>query len=102
MPASTLTNARSLKPALDRLYAGFNCADSAVDPIQIVRRYQHAEDREVVGFLAAALAFGRVASVLQSVERLLALLGRRPAAAVRRFDPRRAKLLVELWAGLKS
>ena len=29
----------ALKPALDRLYADFNYADSATDPIQIVRRF---------------------------------------------------------------
>ena len=40
-------------------------------------------------FCAAALAFGRVASVLQSIERLLAIMGDRPAAYVRQFDPRR-------------
>jgi uncharacterized protein (TIGR02757 family) len=78
-----------LKPELDRLYTGFNYPDSAADPIQIVRRYQRPDDREVVGFCAASLAFGRVASVLQSIERLLAIVGDRPADFVRRFDPRR-------------
>jgi uncharacterized protein (TIGR02757 family) len=43
----------------------------------------------VVGFVAAALAFGRVASVLQSIERLLAVAGDHPADYVRHFDPRR-------------
>ena len=78
-----------LKPALDQLYAGFNSPDSATDPIQIVRRFSRNDDREVVGFVAASLAFGRVLSVLQSIERVLAVIGRRPAAYVRRFDPRR-------------
>jgi uncharacterized protein (TIGR02757 family) len=78
-----------LKPTLDRLYASFNLADSAVDPIQIVRRFERSDDREVVGFCAAALAFGRVASVLQSIERLLAIMGDRPAEYVRRFEPER-------------
>jgi uncharacterized protein (TIGR02757 family) len=78
-----------LKPVLDRLYADFNYPDSAMDPIQIVRRYTRQEDREVVGFVSAALAFGRVSSVLQSIERVLAVLGPAPAAYLRRFDPRR-------------
>jgi uncharacterized protein (TIGR02757 family) len=78
-----------LKPALDRLYADFNSPDSAADPIQIVRRFARPDDREVVGFIAASLAFGRVTSVLQSIERVLAVAGRSPAAYVRRFDPRR-------------
>lgn len=78
-----------LKAALDRLYADFNVENSATDPIQIVRRFHAPDDREIVGFCAAALAFGRVASVLQSIERLLAVMGPRPAAYVRQFDPRR-------------
>jgi uncharacterized protein (TIGR02757 family) len=78
-----------LNVVLDRLYADFNQANSATDPIQIVRRFGRPDDREVVGFCAAALAFGRVTSVLQSIERLLTLMGKHPAAFVRSFDPSR-------------
>ena len=78
-----------LRQVLDRLYSDFNDADSATDPIQIVRRYPRPDDREVVGFVSAALAFGRVMSVLQSIERVLAVMGPAPAAYLRRFDPRR-------------
>ena len=92
-----------LKTTLDRLYTGFNYPDSATDPIQIVRRFERPDDREVVGFIAAALAFGRVASVLQSIERLLAITGDHPAEYVRRFNPRRATRafapLVHRWIG---
>ena len=79
----------ALKEVLDRLYSEFNYPDSATDPIHIVRRYSRNDDREVVGFVAAALAFGRVASVMQSIERVLAIAGPRPAAYVRAFEPRR-------------
>lgn len=78
-----------LRPALDGLYATFNDPHSAADPIQIVRRFDRGDDREVVGFCAGALAFGRVSSVLQSIERLLSVMGPRPADYVRAFDPRR-------------
>lgn len=47
----------TLKPVLDRLYAEFNIPDSATDPIHIVRRFERPDDREVVGFIAASLAF---------------------------------------------
>ena len=53
-------------PRLDALYQDYNREDAAADPIQIVRRYSDPADREVVGFCAAALAFGRVASVLNT------------------------------------
>src|SRR5262245_13017343 len=78
-----------LGPALDELYTSFNYANSATDPIQIVRRFDRPDDREVVGFVAGGLAFGRVASVLQSIERVVAVMGPRPAQFIRTFDPRR-------------
>ncbi len=77
----------SLKLQLDRLYASFNQPDSALDPIQIVRRYPRLADREVVGFLASGLAFGRVVSVMASVEAVCRALGPEPARFVRAFDP---------------
>src|SRR5262245_18309525 len=92
-----------LRPALDELYESFNTPGSATDPIQIVRRFDRPDDREVVGFCAAALAFGRVASVLQSIERIVAVLGDRPAEYVRRFDPARESprfsSIVHRWIG---
>lgn len=78
-----------MKDALDRLYASFNHPDSALDPIQIVRRYPRVDDREVVAFVAAGLAFGRVASVMASIEAVCAVLGPSPAAFIRQFDPDR-------------
>jgi uncharacterized protein (TIGR02757 family) len=74
---------------LDRLYGAFNVADSASDPIQIVRRFDLPADREVVAFCAAALAFGRVGSVLGSIERVVALMGEHPGDYVQHFEPKR-------------
>ena len=91
----------SLSNALDRLYAAFNHPESAFDPIQIVRRYERLADREVVAFVASGLAFGRVASVVASVEAVCRVLGPAPAAFVRQFDPRRdaepLRPLVHRW-----
>ena len=81
----------SLGQRLEDLYRTFDHINSATDPVHIVRRYRAPEDREIVGFCAAALAFGRVASVLQSIESLLAVMGPRPAAFVRSFDPARQR-----------
>jgi uncharacterized protein (TIGR02757 family) len=89
------------KARLEELYRSFDHVTSASDPVHIVRRYEAPDDREVVGFCAAALAFGRVASVLQSVESLLDVMGPHPAAFVRRFEPvrhgRRIEPLVHRW-----
>lgn len=86
--AATIPLRSVLKPALDQVYIGFNAPDSATDPIQIVRRFTRRADQEVVGFCAGALAFGRVASVLQSIERVVAVMGDNPGEYVRRFEPR--------------
>ena len=86
---------------LERLYDDFNREDSTTDPVQIVRRYRAPADLEIVGFCASALAFGRVASVLNSVESLAAILGPHPAGYVRSFDPSAAhpelRALVHRW-----
>jgi uncharacterized protein (TIGR02757 family) len=74
---------------LDDLYRTFDHVNSASDPIHVVRRYGQPDDREIVGFCAAALAFGRVASVLQSIEALLRVIGPHPASFVRTFDAAR-------------
>jgi uncharacterized protein (TIGR02757 family) len=93
--------ASRLGPRLERLYEDYNREDSAADPVQIVRRYTKPEDQEVVAFCAAALAFGRVASVLNSVDTVVRVMGPEPAAYVRRFDPAAAhpelRAMVHRW-----
>jgi uncharacterized protein (TIGR02757 family) len=78
----------SLGPRLDALYRDFNHADAIADPVNLVRRFASPPDREVAGFCAAALAFGRVASVNGSIETVFGLMGPSPAAFIRSFEPR--------------
>ena len=86
---STRHSARSrLRDHLEPLYASFNHERSATDPIELVRPYADPADREIAGFIASALAFGNVVSVMQSVGTVLALMGPSPSAYVRQFDPR--------------
>jgi uncharacterized protein (TIGR02757 family) len=81
----------SVRSALDRLYDSFNYPESVADPVDRVRRYPDAADREVVAFIAAGLAFGRVASVLSSIDRVLSVLGDRPGRVVRELDVERTR-----------
>jgi uncharacterized protein (TIGR02757 family) len=98
---ATRRRSNHFQSRLDDLYRTFDHPDAASDPVHIVRRYTAPDDREVVGFCAAALAFGRVASVLQSIESLLAVMGPHPAAFVRSFDVARSRAhldpLVHRW-----
>jgi uncharacterized protein (TIGR02757 family) len=79
--------AASMASALDRLYHDYNREDAAADPIHLVRPFAGSADREIAGFCAAALAFGRVASVIASIQMLFRIMGPHPAAYVRAFDP---------------
>jgi uncharacterized protein (TIGR02757 family) len=58
------------------------------DPLVFAHRYTDPADREVVAFVAASLAFGRVASIQASVARLLSVLGPSPAAFLDEWDER--------------
>jgi uncharacterized protein (TIGR02757 family) len=90
-----------LAERLQSLYRDYNREDSASDPVHKVRPFPEPADREIAGFCAAALAFGRVASVLNSIDALLKVMGPHPAAFVREFDPRRApaglRAIVHRW-----
>ncbi len=90
-----------LSSRLDSLYHDYNRIDSASDPIDRVRPFTDPADREIAGFCAGALAFGRVASVLNSIDVLLAAVGPSPAAFVREFEPERApasmRAMVHRW-----
>jgi uncharacterized protein (TIGR02757 family) len=95
-PGSGIRDPRgALAPRLEDLYRTFDHVNSASDPVHIVRRYRAPEDREVVGFCAAALAFGRVASVLNSIETLLAAIGPHPASFVRSFETARDRAAID-------
>jgi uncharacterized protein (TIGR02757 family) len=100
-PRAAPAGPAGLREPLERLYRTFDHLNSASDPVHLVRRYRARDDREVAGFCAAGLAFGRVASVLRSIESLFSVMGPSPSAFVRRFDPvvddRRLAALGHRW-----
>jgi len=70
-------NLRAIGAALDRVMATCDVpARLAIDPVSIVHRYQHRSDRELVGLLASAVAFGNVKAFRVKLEQALARLGR--------------------------
>lgn len=81
--------AAKLGSRLEPLYAAYNRAAGARDPIELVRPYAADDDREIAAFVAAGLAFGNVRAVMQSVRTVLEVMGPSPAAFVRSFDPKR-------------
>jgi uncharacterized protein (TIGR02757 family) len=83
-----------LKAILDQLYTRYNHRRLIPpDPLQFVYRYDLAADREVVGFLASALAYGRVEQITRSLEDLLGRMGEHPSGFVLSFgQPQRKDL----------
>lgn len=74
---------KQIRDALDRLYGTYNRFDRiAPDPLQFVYRYDNRQDREIVGFLAAVLAYGRVLQIQRSLTDLLDRMGSSPCAFV--------------------
>jgi len=90
-----------LSARLESLYCDYNRVDSASDPVHKVRPFSDPADREIAAFCAGALAFGRVASVLNSIDTLFAVIGPRPAQFVREFEPEKAsremRAMVHRW-----
>lgn len=82
----SFTAVRNLSPRehllgqkLELLYRKYGAATQGSDPIVFIRPYARPEDREVVGWIASAFAYGRVAMIQASVQRILEALGPRPA-----------------------
>ncbi|MBE0535939.1 MAG: TIGR02757 family protein [Phycisphaerae bacterium] len=85
-----------LKGCLEQIYSRYNRRELiAPDPLQFVYRYAHTADKEIAGFLAAVLAYGRVRQIEKSVDRLLGLMGPHPAVFVRNFDLRKRAVFAD-------
>ena len=77
-----------LRRRLDRLYRRYDHRFVDPDPLQFVRSQRSDADREVVGLLASALAYGNVHQIKRSIAAALEVLAPRPAEAIRRLEPR--------------
>jgi uncharacterized protein (TIGR02757 family) len=100
----TVTSALRRREAFEALVRTAGPRRIEHDPVLFAHRYDDPADREIVAFLAAALAFGRVRSILDSVEDLLRRLGPSPRTVVASFRSvsrldRRLDGFVHRWIG---
>ena len=74
----------------ERLEALLHDCDSALrrrqDPVDFIHQYDEPIDQEVVGLIAASLAFGNAKAARRSVERVLSALGGSPATTIVEAD----------------
>lgn len=81
------SNIEQLHEVLEGLYRKYNRFELIKpDPLQFVYRYTEPGDMEVAGFLAAALAYGRVQQIENSVDNLLGRMGKSPFEFIVNFD----------------
>jgi len=82
----------SLKNKLDRIYQTYNRkAYLHPDPLEFLYNYENPADREIVGLIAASLAYGRVSQILKSVSCILKCLGPSPYRYVLTLSPETLK-----------
>jgi uncharacterized protein (TIGR02757 family) len=70
----------------ERLEALLDDCNSATrrrrDPVDFLHQYHEQADQEVVGLIASSLAFGNAVAARQSIQKVLAALGSRPASTL--------------------
>ena len=76
-----------IRQILEGLYRKYNHHDLIKpDPLQFVYKYAEPSDREIIAFLAAALAYGRVEQIEKSLTNLFARMGKSPYTFIQGFD----------------
>ncbi len=79
-----LANSRLI---FESIYADYNKrAYVSPDPLQFLYDYEKIRDREVVRLIASSVAYGRVAQILKSVNRVLECLGAEPAEYLKNVE----------------
>jgi len=83
-----------IKNVLEGLYDKYNHREHIKpDPLQFVYWYSNRQDREIVAFLAAELAYGRVQQIQKSLTDLLGRMGASPFEFALNFDKQKRQKL---------
>jgi uncharacterized protein (TIGR02757 family) len=78
----------TLAPALENLYCHYNSFEHIhPDPLEFVYLYESKTDREIIGMIASALAYGRVRQILASVGSVLDIMGPSPSSFLQKNSP---------------
>lgn len=70
-------------PIFEKIYSNCNKRELVhPDPLEFLYDYPHIADREIAGFIASSLAYGRVTQIIKSVGKVLAPLGNSPGRTI--------------------
>ena len=76
-----------IKQKLDKLYQTYNRKRYLhPDPLEFLHQYNDMREREIVGLIAASLAYGRVKQILHSVSIVLKIMGPSPVHYIKAAD----------------
>lgn len=85
---------KKLKTELERIYKTYHSKDFiGTDPIVFLYKYPDPADREIVGLIASSLAYGRVAQIIKSVDKVLAPMKKSPRIFIERSNVPRIQSL---------
>ena len=84
---TVLYDKADLKKTLDKLYQTYQLDYFSTDPLEIVKQYKNPKDQEVVGFIAAAMAFGQVELIKNGIQNILQKMTPSPYQFILNFDP---------------
>ena len=88
-----------LRNFLEDLYAKLNRREFVhPDPLEFLYNYNDPLDREIVGFIASSLAYGRVNQILKSVSKVLEPMGKSPRLFIEKTSTSR---LAETYGNFK-
>ena len=74
-----------ISESLDRIYRHYHHREFVhPDPLEFLYEWESVAEREIVGLVAASLAYGRVAQILKSVSTVLKVIGPSPRRFVTR------------------
>lgn len=81
------------------MYSNYNKREFVhPDPLEFLYNYDNLLDREIVGFIASSLAYGRVNQILKSVHAVLEPMGKSPRLFVEKVSSSR---LLECYGNFK-
>lgn len=84
---------------LEDIYLRYNRREFVhPDPLEFLYKYENPHDREIVGFLASSLAYGRVSQILKSVHAVLEPMGSSPRVFVEKTSTIR---LMDIYGNFK-
>lgn len=87
MTTTVYNKKQTIKNILEKLYSRYNHRDLInPDPLQFIYNYSDPVDMEIAGLLSAALAYGRVEQIQNSLNKLFSIMGKNPCEFVLSFN----------------